>query len=76
MAQTKTNFNINDKFRISGIADCGTHCPRVHTTGIILELIGSKKARAILKNVEGETDVTAIIKLRDIKEPIKKEKKS
>lgn len=64
------DWNINDEFRISGIINLGTHCPRVKTTGIITELIGTKKARAVLKTVENESDVEAVIKLRDIK-PIK-----
>lgn len=61
------DWNIGDKFKISGIVNTEGHDPRVKTTGVITELIGSKKARAILKSVEGETDVEAVIKLRDIK---------
>lgn len=64
------SWNVNDEFKISGIINPGTHCPRVKTTGIITELIGTKKARAVLKTVENESDVEAVIKLRDIK-PIK-----
>ena len=65
------NWNINDNFRISGIVDLGTHSPRVKTAGIIKELIGTKKARAILKEVEKEPNIEAIIKLRDIKPIVK-----
>lgn len=61
------NWNVNDKFKISGIIQLDDHCPRVKTTGIITEIIGSKKARAILANAENEENVEAVIKLRDIK---------
>lgn len=61
------NWNINDKFKISGIIQLDDHCPRVKTTGVITELIGNKKARAVLANVENEENIEAIIKLRDIK---------
>lgn len=61
------NWNVNDKFKISGIIQLETHCPRVKTTGVITKLIGTKKAQAVLANVEGEENVEAIIKLRDIK---------
>lgn len=60
----------DDEFRLSGIIDLGTHCPRVRTTGKIIELLHNKKAHVILDNVENETNVEAIINLRDIKPPI------
>ena len=66
------SWNINDKFKISGTVDLGTHSPRIHTTGTILQILGSKKAKAILDDVDGETHVEAIIKLRDIKPIIEK----
>lgn len=61
------HWNVDDKFQISGIIQLEDHCPRVKTTGVITQLIGSKKAQAILAKVEGEENVEAIIKLRDIK---------
>lgn len=61
------NWNIDDKFKISGIIQLEGYCPRVKTTGVITELIGSKKARAVLAKVENEENVEAVIKLRDIK---------
>lgn len=61
------DWKINDKFKISGIITLDTHCPRVKTTGTITKIIGSKKAQAILANVDGNENVEAIIKLRDIK---------
>lgn len=63
-----------DIFRLSGIIDLGTHCPRVRTTGKIIELLHNKKATVILDKVEDEANVNAIIKLRDIKPPITKNK--
>lgn len=66
------SWNINDRFRISGTVDLGTHNPRVHTTGTILQLLGSKKAKAMLDDIDGEKDVEATIKLRDIKPIIEK----
>lgn len=61
------DWNVNDKFKISGIINLDTHCPRVKTTGVITELIGTKKARAVLKTVENESNVEAVVKLRDIR---------
>ena len=60
------DWNINDKFKISGIVQLEDYSPRVSTTGRITEIIGNK-ARAVLKNVDGREDVEVIIKLKDIR---------
>lgn len=61
------DWKINDKFKISGIVNLGTHSPRVKTTGVILSFINNKKAKALLTEVENEHNIEAEIKLRDIK---------
>ena len=61
------DWKIGDKFKISGIVNVTTHDPRVKTTGTITELLGDKRARAVLDRVEDETNIEAIIKLRDCK---------
>lgn len=62
-----------DRFRLSGIANLETHCPRIRTTGTILELLHNKKAKVLLDNVDNEINIEAEIKLRDIKPLTNKE---
>ncbi len=66
-------WNINDKFNVSGIAELPTHCPAVHTTGVITALLKHNKARVILADVKGEKNIEAIIKLRDLR-PIRQKR--
>lgn len=65
------DWKINDRFRLSGIANLGTHSPRVRTTGTILKLLHNKKAKTLLDEIENEVNIEAEIKLRDIKPVIK-----
>ena len=61
------DWKTDDRFKLSGIINLGTHCPRVRTKGTIIEILHNKKAKALLDKVENKENIEAIIKLRDIK---------
>jgi len=65
------DWNVNDRFFISGVIQLECYSPRVHAKGIITELLHNKKARVILDEIDGEKDVEAIVHIRDLR-PVKR----
>lgn len=61
------NWNVNDKFKISGIAELNDCSVDVHTYGVIVEILSKTKARVILDKADGQENVSATVRLRYLK---------
>lgn len=66
-----TEWNKGDRFNVSGTVQLSDCCPRVKTSGTIVDFKGTKQAIVMLDKVDNESNVEAIVKLRDIRPLVK-----